>query len=162
MKRTNRTILTFGALILGFCLTSLAEDRPLAPGWQLQNIEGKPIKFSDFKGKVVLLNFWATWCPPCRAEIPDLVSLEQQYSPRGLVVLGVALDRGGASVVKPFVKKMGINYTVVIGNRETADAYGGIEAVPTTFIIDRNGKVVSEQEGAADRATFEAAIKPLL
>lgn len=161
MHHQLKTILAFCALLLCFSLTSLAEEQP-APGWQLQNLEGKPVKLSDFKGKVILLNFWATWCPPCRDEIPDLVSLQQQYGPRGLVVLGIAMDAKGAAIVKPFAKKMDINYTLVIGDQKTAEAYGGIDALPTTFIIDRKGNVVAQQKGAADRESFEAAIKPLL
>ena len=128
----------------------------------MKNLAGQPVKLSDFKGKVVLLNFWATWCPPCRDEIPDLVSLQQQYSPRGLVVVGIAMDGKGAAIVQPFAKKMEINYPLVIGDQKTAEAYGGIKALPTTFIIDRKGNVVAQQKGAVDRGSFEASIKPLL
>ncbi|MDQ3199885.1 MAG: TlpA family protein disulfide reductase [Verrucomicrobiota bacterium] len=165
MLQKSKLRLLLGALLLASCLTTLA-DAPasgqVAPAWQLQDLDAKPVKLSDFKGKVVVLNFWATWCPPCRAEIPALISLQQQYSPRGLVVIGVALDQGGAAVVKPFVKKMEIDYFNVIGDQKMTQAYGGITVVPTTFIIDRQGKIVTEQKGAADRASLEAEIKLLL
>lgn len=134
----------------------------VAPAWNLTSLDGKPVKLSDFKGKVVVLNFWATWCPPCRREIPAFIALQKQYGDKGLVVVGVSMDEGGAAVVKPFVNKMGINYPVVIGDQKTAAAYGGIQVVPTTFIIDKTGKVAAQHEGDADRATFEAEIKPLL
>jgi peroxiredoxin len=161
----RKSTLLPGAILGYFCLTTFAaspESGQVAPAWELKDLDGKPVKLADFKGRVVLLNFWATWCPPCRAEIPDLVSLQQQYSPRGLVVIGVALDEGGAARVRPFVKKFGIEYPVVIGNQKIAEAYGGIDAVPTTFVIDRKGNVVAEQKGAAGRAEFESEIKPLL
>ena len=161
MHHQRQTILALCALLCCSCLTSFAEKQP-APGWELKNLAGQPVKLSDFEGKVVLLNFWATWCPPCRDEIPDLVSLQQQYSPRGLVVVGIAMDGKGAAIVQPFAKKMEINYPLVIGDQKTAEAYGGIEALPTTFIIDRKGNVVAQQKGAVDRGSFEASIKPLL
>ena len=161
----RKSTLLLGAILGGFCLTTLAagpESGQVAPAWELKDLDGNAVKLADFKGKVVLLNFWATWCPPCRAEIPDLISLQQQYSPRGLVVIGVAMDQGGAAIVRPFVKKFGIEYPTVIGNQEITAAYGGVEVVPTTFVIDRKGKVVVEQKGAAARAEFESEIKPLL
>ena len=158
----HNAIIAFAALLLTPCLTSKGAEPQRAPEWQLQSVEGKTVKLSDFKGKVVLLNFWATWCPPCRAEIPDLISLQQQYSPQGLVVIGVAMDQGGATVVKPFLKKMDVNYPVVLGDQKIAQLYGGIEVVPTTFVIDRRGQLVNQLRGAVGRPNFEAAIKPLL
>ncbi|MEO5719116.1 MAG: TlpA disulfide reductase family protein [Chthoniobacterales bacterium] len=178
MKHKDKVIPTFLALglLLGSCFLAPASfsdetsSQPVAntganrvaPGWELKNLEGKPVKLSDFKGKVVVLNFWATWCPPCRREIPDLVALQKQYAGKGLVIVGVSLDEGGPATVTPFVKKMGINYPVVMGDQKTAAAYGGIEVVPTTFIIDKTGRIAAVRQGGADRATFEAEIKPLL
>ena len=161
MNYQRKIIRAFCAFLLCFSVTTFAGEQA-APGWQLQNLEGKAVKLSDFKGKVVLLNFWATWCPPCRDEIPDLISLQQQYSPRGLVVLGIAMDGRGAAIVKPFAEKMKINYPLVIGDQKTSEDYGGIDALPTTFIIDRKGNVIAQQKGATDRESFEEAIKPLL
>lgn len=89
-----------------------------APGWQLKELEGKPVKLSDFKGKVVILKFWATWCPPCRKEIPTFVSLQKQYGEKGVVNVGVSLDEKGPGVVKPFVTKMSINYPIVMAIRK--------------------------------------------
>lgn len=133
-----------------------------APAFELKDLDGKTVKLSDFKGKVVLLNFWATWCPPCREEIPDLIALQNKYRDKGLVVLGVSLDQKGPAPVKSFVGRMKINYPVVIGDEKTAMNYGGIQAIPTTFYIDRNGKIAGMQEGGADGKTFEQALQPLL
>lgn len=143
-------------------IANTGTENRLAPNWQLQDLEGKSVKLSDFKGKVVLLNFWATWCPPCRREIPDFVALQKQYADKGLVIIGVSMDEGGAEVVKPFAKKIGINYPIVLGDQKTAAAYGGIQVVPTTFVIDKTGKIAAQHEGGADRTTFEAEIKKLL
>ncbi len=167
MLQKNRLILTLCALLFGACLTTFAapetpQTSMEAPDWQLKNLEGKPVKLSEFKGKVVLLNFWATWCPPCREEIPDLVSLQRQYAARGLVVLGISMDEGGPARVASFAKTFEINYPIVMGDEKTSAAYGGIQVLPTTFIIDRKGKVVDGLQGATDRAGFEEKIKPIL
>jgi len=133
-----------------------------APVWELQDVGGKTVRSADFKGKVVILDFWATWCAPCRAEIPDFIALQKQYENQGLVVIGASVDEGGADVVKPFAQKLGINYPVVLADEKTQEAFGGIEAVPTTFIIDREGRIVKEHMGFADKDKFENEIKPLL
>ncbi len=166
MIQKNKLILTLSALVLGTCLTTFAAPAPaaktVAPALKLQSIEGKPVQLSDYKGKIVVLNFWATWCPPCRAEIPDLVSLQKQYAAQGVVVLGVSMDEGGPAKVASFAKKYGINYPVVMGDEKTSVAYGGIQVLPTTFIIDRKGNVVDALQGATDRAGFEEKIKRVL
>jgi peroxiredoxin len=133
-----------------------------APAWQLKDLAGKLAKSSDYQGKVVILDFWATWCPPCRAEIPSFVELQKQYGKDGLVVLGVSLDKDGPAAVKKFMTKTPMNYGIVMGDDKINEAYGGIEAIPTTFIIDRQGKIVSKHVGLTDKSEFEKEIKPLL
>jgi peroxiredoxin len=133
-----------------------------APEWQLKDPDGQPVKLSDFKGKVVILDFWATWCPPCRAEIPGFVALQKQYAAQGLTVVGVSLDTAGVSVVKSFMKNLGMNYPVVIGDEKIAADYGGVSAIPTTFVIDRNGNIVTSHQGYASQVVFESEIRPLL
>ncbi len=165
MNHKPKALLTFCAIVLGACLATSAaqaeDTRQKAPDWKLQDLEGKSVQLSDFKGKVVLLNFWATWCPPCRAEIADLVSLQKQYAAQGLVVIGVSMDEGGPAPVASFAKKFGINYLVVMGDEKTSVAYGGIEVLPTTYIIDRKGKIVAGLQGGTDRSEFQAKIKPV-
>ena len=138
------------------------DKRPRAPAWELKDLDGNTVRMADYKGKVVILDFWATWCPPCKKEIPGFINLQKKYGDKGLVVIGVSLDEGGPAVVKPFAQKMGINYPLVMGDQKIAAAFGGIEAIPTTFIIDREGNVVTGHQGYADEATFESEIKPLL
>ncbi len=133
-----------------------------APEWGLRDLAGNPVKSDQFKGKVVVVDFWATWCPPCREEIPGFVDLHRRYADQGLVIVGISLDRTGPSAVKAFVEKFGMKYPVVIGDARTVEAFGGVEAIPTTFVIDRTGKIVGKHVGFADREAFEKEIKRLL
>jgi thiol-disulfide isomerase/thioredoxin len=161
LKRILSILFTIIALLPA--VPSRAEQTgKAAPGWQLSDVNGKPLKLADFKGKVVVLDFWATWCPPCRAEIPGLVALQKKYAAQGLSVIGVSLDEQGPSVVKPFIERFAINYPVVMGNEKVLADYGGITAIPTTFVIDREGNVVAAHQGYTDQATFESEISPLL
>lgn len=133
-----------------------------APEFTLLDLDGKPFHSSNLKGKVVILDFWATWCPSCRAEIPHFKSLYQQYHGQGLEIVGIALDRGGAKVVKPFVEDNGIDYPILIGNQKVTEDYGGIRGIPTTFVIDRQGRIIEKFVGYRDKETFESAIQKLL
>jgi DsbE subfamily thiol:disulfide oxidoreductase len=133
-----------------------------APSWALQDADGKTIHSSDFKGKVVVLDFWATWCPPCKAEIPSFIALQKEYGKNGLAVIGVSVDEGGADVVKSFAQQSGMNYTVVLADDKTTQAFGGIDAIPTTFIIDREGRIVTKHLGFTEKDEFEKELKPLL
>ena len=151
---------------LSFLTFSTLADEDLvgkgAPAWELKDTDGKPIKSSDFAGKVVVLDFWATWCPPCKAEIPGFVELQKNYSDKGLVIVGVSLDEQGPAVVKPFMKQFGMNYPVVMGDDKIIEDFGGIQAIPTTFVIDRSGKITAKHVGFAPVETFEQEIAPLL
>jgi thiol-disulfide isomerase/thioredoxin len=131
-------------------------------GWKLTDLNGRNVSFSDFRGKVVILDFWATWCMPCRIEIPHFVELQKQYGAKGLAVIGVSLDEQGPDVVKRFVKQFEVNYSIVIGNEKIAEKYGGIVALPTTFVIDRQGRIVSQHIGYDDKEGFEKEIQSLL
>jgi peroxiredoxin len=150
---------------LGFAMAatmSHADAKQRAPDWELTDLSGKMVRLSDFKGKVVVMNFWATWCQPCSKEIPWFIDLQRKYSGNGLVVVGVSLDEGGPEVVKPFAVKRGISYPVVMGTDEVAAKYGDVQAIPTTFIINREGNIAAGHEGLVDEATLESEIKPLL
>jgi len=133
-----------------------------APAFALPDLQGKTIRNTDLRGKVVVLNFWATWCPPCRDEVPDFVRLQSKYRDQGLAIVGLSLDQGGASDVRPFVDEYDVNYTMLIANQEIAESYGGILGIPTTFVLDRNGTIVKRFVGRASAEAFEEAVRPLL
>jgi len=137
-------------------------DGKLAPDFTLTSTEGKPIKLSDYRGKVVVLDFWATWCPPCKAEIPDFIKLYSKYKGDGFQMLGVSLDQGGLNDVVPFIKDHGINYPIVLGTEEVVSAYGGIRGIPTTFVIDKKGNVRDSFMGYRPASVFEDLVKQLL
>jgi peroxiredoxin len=138
-----------------------SEGNKLAPDFALTSTEGKTIRLSDYRGKVVVLDFWATWCPPCRAEIPDFIKLYSKYKQDGFQMLGVSLDEGGLKDVIPFMKQYGINYPIVLGTEEVVSAYGGIRGIPTTFVIDKNGYVRDAFEGYRPSSVFEKLIQQL-
>jgi len=133
-----------------------------APEWKLMDVDGNEVSSKQFEGKVVVLDFWATWCPPCREEIPGFVELQKSYGDRGLVIVGVSLDSKGPVGVKEFMMRFKMNYPVVMGDEAIVEAFGGVEGIPTTFVIDRKGNIVTKHVGYADKRTFEDAIKPLL
>ena len=123
-----------------------------APDFVLTDLEGNQIKLSDLRGKAVVLNFWATWCPPCKAEIPWFVEMQKRYGAQGLQVVGVSMDDGDPKDVVKFAAENSINYPVLIGQEKVADEYGGIDYLPTTFYIDRSGVVVDRVFGEPQRA----------
>jgi peroxiredoxin len=133
-----------------------------APEFELADLSGKRVRLSDFKGKVVILDFWATWCGPCREEIPDFVKLQEKYRAQGLAIVGLSLDDDGEKAVRPFAEKHGVNYTMLLANTELADRYGGVLGIPTTFVLDRQGRIVKKFIGMMEPRTFEEAIQPLL
>ena len=133
-----------------------------APAWTLQDLAGKPVSSADLKGKVVVVDFWATWCGPCKMEIPGYIALQQKYGKDGLVIVGVSLDQGGPEVVKPFAEKNGINYPLVMGDEGIVAAFGGVEGIPTTFLIDRSGQIRDRKVGAEETAVYEKKIASVL
>ena len=133
-----------------------------APDFTLKSVDGKDVKLSDLRGKAVLLNFWATWCGPCKVEIPWFMELEKQYASQGLVVVGVAMDDDADKVVPKFVQDMNMDYTVLIGNEKVADLYGGVEGLPMTFYIGRDGKIVKKVAGLTSHSDIEDGIKQAL
>ena len=133
-----------------------------AQEFELKSLDGRTMKLSDFRGKVIVLNFWATWCAPCRVETPWLVDLYRQYKEQGLEVVGVSMDDGDQEQVADFVKEMGINYTVLMGSHAVGDAYGGLRFLPQTFFIGRDGKIIKHSFGTNSKSDFEDAIKQSL
>jgi peroxiredoxin len=137
-------------------------DRKPAPDFALKDVDGRTVHLSDYKGKVVILDFWATWCGPCRMEIPWFIELQRQDKDRGLEVLGVSMDDNGWADVKPFLSEMKVNYRVVIGDDKTAETYGGVESLPTTFLVDREGNIAVVHVGLANRKDIEDGVEQLL
>ncbi|HXN54330.1 MAG TPA: redoxin family protein [Candidatus Acidoferrum sp.] len=132
-----------------------------APEFKLDALDGKPLDLAAARGKVVLLNFWATWCGPCRAEIPDLVALQQKYRDQ-LQIIGLTVDDDDAAMIKQVVAKTHINYPVAMSSPEVRIQYGGIAALPTSFVLDAQGRVVQKHEGLRDPALYETEIRALL
>jgi peroxiredoxin len=134
----------------------------MAPEFELASLSGQNVKLSRYRGKAVLLNFWATWCAPCKIEMPWFEDLYKQYKPQGLEIVGVSMDDGGKEEVERFVKEMKVNYTILQGSEKVADNYGGVQFLPETFIIDRNGKIVKTLFGIHSESDFEDGIKQAL
>jgi len=133
-----------------------------APAWTLSDLQGKPVNSSDLKGKVVLVDFWATWCGPCRRSIPHLIELHERYKDQGLEIVGVSLDQAGPSVVIPFVEQNNINYSVLMGHQKIVQDFGGVRGIPTAFIISKDGKIFRKLVGLVPKERYEADIKALL
>jgi len=133
-----------------------------APDFTLESLEGKNIQLSGYKGQAVLLNFWATWCGPCKIEMPWFVELQKEYGPQGLQIVGVAMDDSSKDDIAKFVKEMGVNYPILIGKEAVGEQYGGVNVLPTTFFIDRDGKIVAREFGLQSRSLFVDNIKKAL
>ena len=132
-----------------------------APEFSLTDIQGQKIALADYRGKVVLLDFWATWCPPCLEEIPHFIAMQQKYASQGLQVIGISMD-DDAKPVQAFYEQHKMNYPVAIGDAKLAQRYGGVLGLPITFVIDRQGRIVKKFVGATDTALIEQEIKRLL
>lgn len=137
-------------------------QRRKAPDFALRDADGKLVRLSDYRGKVVLLNFWATWCGPCRFEIPWFIEFQRQYKDAGLEVLGISMDEDGWEVVRPFVARLGVNYRILMGDDMVAQLYGGVDSLPTTFLIDRQGRIASVHIGLVSKRSYERDLAELL
>lgn len=139
-----------------------ATDRKPAPDFSLKDASGATLKLSDYRGKVVLLNFWATWCGPCQIEIPWFMDFQKQYKDRDFAVLGISFDDDGWKSVKPFIEQKKLNYRIAIGNDEVSNLYGGLDSLPTTFILDREGRIAATHVGLVSKSEYQNDILKLL
>jgi len=133
-----------------------------APDFTLESLDGKSMRLSDLRGKAVLLNFWATWCGPCKIEMPWFVELQNKYGSEGLQIVGVAMDDSSKDDIAKFVKEMGVNYPVLLGKEAVGDQYGGVPALPESFFISRDGRIVDKIIGLRGKAEIEDSIKKAL
>jgi peroxiredoxin len=164
----RRHIVTTVALVVAFALPAVAPadltpatSRKTAPDFTLTDAKGAPVKLSAYKGRVVLLDFWATWCTGCKVEIPWYVEFQSKYKKSGLSALGVSMDEDGWKSVKPFLQQHKINYPIVIGNGDMGDRFG-FSSMPATLLIDRDGRIADLHVGMVDKAAFENEIQTLL
>lgn len=156
-----RTLLLTALLLLA-SVSTLAQSSQQAASLTLKDIHGRLLSLTDYKGKVVLLNFWATWCPPCRQEIPDLIKLQRQYRGHGLLIIGITYPPEKISDVRRFMRKLGINYRVAMGTKASKSLFSSSETLPVTVVIDRKGVMRDVIEGIMYRDEFDQKVKPLL
>ena len=133
-----------------------------APDFTLASLDGQNVKLSDLRGKAVLLNFWATWCGPCKIEMPWFVQLQNEYGPQGLQIVGVAMDDASVEDIARFTKEIGVNYPILLGKEAVGQSYGGVSVLPTTYFIARNGRIVAREFGLQSRSVFVDHIKEAL
>jgi thiol-disulfide isomerase/thioredoxin len=171
MTRKVAPLLTVIALVAGCSSAPKATpaaavaahpDRKIAANFSLTDANGAPVTLAGLKGKVVLLNFWATWCGPCKVEIPWFTQFNKTYKDKGLAVVGVAMDDDGWKSVKPYLTEKKMDYTIVVGNDQVGQSYGGIDSLPTTFLIDRDGRIAFTHTGLVAKDTYEKEIQSLL
>ena len=133
-----------------------------APDFILKDASGTDFRLSDYRGRVVLLNFWATWCAPCKAEIPWFEEFQKAYASRGLAVIGISMDEDGWKVVQPYKEATRINYRIAIGDDALTQKYGGVTSLPETFLIDRDGRIAGRHIGIVGKSDYESEIVQLL
>ncbi|HOL67230.1 MAG TPA: TlpA disulfide reductase family protein [bacterium] len=155
-----RPIVVFLVVAAGL-LMAAEKAGQVAPDFALPSLEGKTIKLPDYPGKVVVLNFWASWCPPCRREIPDFARVHKAYREKGVVFIGIAVDRD-TEAIKKIVSTNGVEYPIVLGDAKVQSLYGGINAVPTTFFVDGQGKIADKRVGALSQEELEGILNSLL
>ena len=134
----------------------------LAPDFTLESLDGKTVRLSDFRGKGVLLNFWATWCQPCKIEMRWFEQLQKQYGSQGLQVIGIAMDGASKDEIAEFANNLGVDYLILLGKEDIGDAYGGVQFLPATFYVGRDGKIVDEVFGLKSRTEIEDNVKKAL
>ena len=164
MSRIHVAAVSIAFALLAGCskTTKLDAGRKQAPTFSLKDAAGNTVNLADYRGKVVLVNFWATWCGPCEVEIPWFIEFEQKFKDQGFAVLGVSMDDDGWKSVQPFVAKHKINYRVVIGSEVVSQQFGNIDSLPTSFVVDRQGRIAASHVGLVEKREYQNEIVKLL
>jgi thiol-disulfide isomerase/thioredoxin len=153
---------TATALMIGAAVATAEAGDMAAPAFTVKTVEGKTLKLSDLRNKPVIVDFWATWCGPCRASMPDLNDMQARYGAKGLTVIGMSVDETGPAPVKRFANQLGVRFTIAMANDDVLDAYGPIRSIPTTFFINRKGEIVRRVIGRIDPETMNAYVQEIL
>jgi thiol-disulfide isomerase/thioredoxin len=163
MQMLKRIFITslVASLLLAGCTDTGAKSEVPAADFALQDLQGKTVRLSDFRGKVVLIDFWATWCPPCRAAIPNIEKIHKEYKRRGLVVLAISMDDGDWDMVRSFAKSYGMTYMILKGTNDVAAKYG-VRSIPMTILLDKSGRIAKREFGYANEEDIEKAVKAVL
>jgi peroxiredoxin len=154
--------IVFVALAIVFSRAHVLGQETKAPQFELKDVNGRIVRLSNYRGKVVLINFWATWCPPCRAEMPELVRLQREHARRGLQIIGITYPPESKTRVRRFARSLKVNYPIILGTRQIKTRFSSEETLPLTVVIDREGKVSDIISGILLRQEFDEKIKPLL
>jgi peroxiredoxin len=154
--------IVFAAIVFTLSPGGVLGQKVNAPQFELRDINGRIVRLSNYRGKVVLINFWATWCPPCRAEMPDLVRLQREHAKQGLQIIGITYPPETKTRVRRFARSLKVNYPIILGTRQIKDRFSSEETLPLTVVIDRDGKVSDIISGILLREEFDEKIKPLL
>jgi thiol-disulfide isomerase/thioredoxin len=152
----------FAAILIAVSPAPVLPQEAIAPQFALKDVNGRTVRLSDYQGKVILINFWATWCPPCRAEMPYLIRLQREYGKHGLQIIGVTYPPERKARVRRFATSLKVNYPIILGTREIKARFSSEETLPLTVVIDRDGKVSDIIGGILLREEFDEKIKPLL
>jgi len=158
----NRLVLVLATIIILCASASVLAQETSAPQLELKDLNGRTVRLSAYRGKVVLINFWATWCPPCRAEMPDLVRLQREHAKQGLQIIGITYPPETTTRVRRFARSLKVNYPIVLGTRQIKARFSSEETLPLTVVINRDGKVNDIISGILLRQEFDEKIKPLL
>ncbi len=161
MSRVH-TMLFAASLLAGICVSSAAAGPMVAPAFSVKSLEGRTIRLADLRNKPVVLDFWATWCGPCRTSMPHLDAIQTRYAKQGLNVLGISVDEGGVAGVRRYAQKSGIRFTLAMANDALLEAYGPIRSIPTTLFINRKGEIVRRVVGYVDGETMDRYVREIL
>src|SRR5690349_16855806 len=161
-ERTRAFAIVLAAMSVALYSASVSAQQVKAPRFEVKDLNGRTVRLSNYQGKVVLVNFWATWCPPCRAEMPDLVRLQREHAKHGLQIIGITYPPESKDRVRRFARSLKVNYPIVLGTRQIKAQFSSDETLPLTVVIDRDGKVSEIISGILLREEFDEKIKPLL